>query len=136
MTTSPLPNWTEASAGDVHWWMAPNLRDVLLGPDGLRLAEWLRDGRATIVKQGPHRVVYRVQLDQDQVVYIKHNLLPDLRAWLRQLVRPSKGRMELERAVALHARGIATIEPLALGEREAFLGASESLLVTRSLDGT
>jgi hypothetical protein len=109
---------------------------VLFGPEGLQITQWLREGRATVVKQGPHRVVYRVALPDGQSIYIKHNLLPDARAWLRQLVRPSKARIELERVTAVAERGVATVVPLALGERRALFGACESYLITRGLDDT
>jgi hypothetical protein len=112
------------------------MRDQLLGPDGLRIAEWLQSGKAQVVKTGPHRVVYRATLADSTTVYIKHNLLPDLRSWLRQTVRPSKARMEYDRALAVAARGVATVQSLAIGERQAFLGACESYLITRSLDNT
>jgi tRNA A-37 threonylcarbamoyl transferase component Bud32 len=133
--TPPATGWSEATAANVRWWIAPELTTLLLGPQGFRLDDWLRNGQAQIIKQGPHRVVYRVHLDHGQVFYVKHNLLPDVRSWLRQLVRPSKARMEFDRAVAIAARGVATVEPLALGERRAFLGACDSYLVTRSLEG-
>jgi tRNA A-37 threonylcarbamoyl transferase component Bud32 len=130
--------WDEIDKGqsDVRWWVAPGLGDQLLGPGGLRLAQWLQNGQAQVVKTGPHRVVYRVTLTGGAVIYVKHNLLPDVRAWLRQMVRPSKARMEYDRALAVAARGVPTIEPLALGERHAFLGACDSYLVTRALDDT
>jgi tRNA A-37 threonylcarbamoyl transferase component Bud32 len=137
MTLSASP-WEEIAAGqgEVRWSVAPGLRDQLLGPSGLRLAEWLQSGQALVVKAGPHRVVYRVHLSCGTVVYVKHNLLPDVRAWCRQLVRPSKARMELDRALAVAACGVATVEPLALGERQTLLGSCDSYLITRSLDGT
>jgi tRNA A-37 threonylcarbamoyl transferase component Bud32 len=122
--------------GDIRWWAAPGLENQLLGPEGLRLNEWLKSGQATVVKKGPHRVVYRVALTDGQVVYIKHNLVPDFRALLRQTVRPSKSRHELDRAIAVAACGVSTITPLALGERQAFLGAGDSFLVTRALEET
>jgi tRNA A-37 threonylcarbamoyl transferase component Bud32 len=134
--TPPADRWDEVTAGDVRWRIAADLRDQLLGPDGLRLEEWLQAGQAQIVKQGPHRIVYRVSLADGQVVYLKHNLLPDSRAWLRQLVRPSKARTECDRAVAIAARGVPTVTPLAVGERQALLGACDSYIVTRSLDDT
>jgi tRNA A-37 threonylcarbamoyl transferase component Bud32 len=133
--TFPPAGWSDADAAGTRWWVAPGLRAALLGPDGLRLEEWLADGRACVIKHGPHRAVYRVDLG-GEVVYIKHNRLPDVRAWLRQLVRPSKARLEFDRAVAVAARGVATVEPLALGERHALFGAGESLIVTRALDDT
>jgi hypothetical protein len=126
----------EAGRGAIRWSVAPALRHQLLDTTGLRLDEWLQAGHAQIVKTGPHRVVYRVVLSAGTVIYVKHNLLPDLRAWLRQLVRPSKARTELNRALAVAACGVQTIEPLALGERQAFLGACDSYLITRSLEDT
>src|SRR5438067_2359278 len=128
--------WRHVEAGEVRWSLAPELSDHFLGPQGLCLEEWLHGGQAQIVKQGPHRTVYRVALADGQVLYVKHNLLPDVRAWMRQLVRPSKARMEFDRALAIAARGVPTVTPLALGERRAFLGACDSYLVTRSLDDT
>src|SRR5438874_9009549 len=122
--------WTETVAGGVSWWLAPEHWPQLIGPDGLRLADWLRDGSARLVKQGPHRVVYRVDLPALSF-YVKRNLIPDIKTWLRQLVRPSKARMELERIVAVRERAIPTVEPLALGEQQAFLGIGDSYLITR-----
>src|SRR5436309_2799196 len=107
---------------NVRWQVSPEHRDALLGPDGLRLDEWLRDGRARVVKKGPHRTVYHVALP-GLSFYVKHYPLYDLRAWLRQLVRPSKARMEYERALAVAARGVPTFEPLALGEQAGGLGS-------------
>jgi Lipopolysaccharide kinase (Kdo/WaaP) family len=131
----PPASWTTVHTGDVYWWVAPTLRDALLGPDGLRLDEWLHSGRASIVKQGPHRVVYRVDLG-GEIVYVKHHRVPDVRAWLRQLVRPSKARTEYNRAVAVAARGVSTVEPLAVGERQTLWGTGDSYIVTGSLDDT
>jgi len=136
VSPSPLDAWTEVPAAGVRWWVTPELRETLIGPAGLRMDDWLREGRATVVKQGPHRVVWRVQLADGQIIYVKHNLLPDVRAWLRQLVRPSKSRMEFDRAVAVASRGVPTVEPLALGERRTILGACDSYLVTRALENT
>ncbi len=119
--------------GGFRWQIKPSLADLLLGPSGIRLPEWLRAGQARIVKQGPHRNVYFVELPEI-CFYLKHNRLPDWPSWLRQLVRPSKARMEFDRARAVAARGIATFEPLALGEERTFLGAGESFLVTRALE--
>ncbi|MBV9124151.1 MAG: phosphotransferase [Planctomycetes bacterium] len=115
--------------------MVPEYRDQLVGPDGLRLEEWLRTGQARVVKQGPHRAVYRVELP-DLTCYLKHNLLHNTRAWLRQWIRPSKARMEYQRALALAQRQVPTVVPLALGERCPRWGPGESYLITRSLEDT
>jgi hypothetical protein len=130
----PLSPLERFEAGGFRWSLAPDLRARLFDGDGLRLPEWLATGQARPVKQGPHRVVYRVDLP-GLPFYLKHNLVPDTRTWLRQLVRRSKARLEYECALAVAARGIPTVYPLALGERGGPLGVTgESILITRSLE--
>ena len=53
-------------AGGVRWQIRPECREELLGPEGLRLQEWLWRGQAAVVKHGPHRTVYRVALTGGQ----------------------------------------------------------------------
>jgi len=122
-------------AGGYRWWLPADRQSLLLGPGGLRLDEWISTGQAHVVKKGHHRIVYRVELP-GLVFYLKHNLLPDLRSWFRQLVRPSKARMEFNRALAVAERGLPTITPLALGEACSLLGAGESYLLSESLECT
>jgi tRNA A-37 threonylcarbamoyl transferase component Bud32 len=129
---SPMPQLLESTA--LCWKIPPEYHDRLLGPSGLRLDEWLASGEARIIKHGPHRTVYRVGLS-GLSFYIKHNRLPNARAWLRGLVRPSKARMEFDRALAIALRGVPTITPLALGESSGW-GPGESGLITLALDGT
>jgi hypothetical protein len=126
---------SEHAGGGFRWAMAPELQALLLGPEGLRLGHWIRERHATVVKQGPHRVVYRVDLP-GLTFYLKHNLVPDRFAWLRHMIRRSKARMEYENALAVAARGIPTITPLALGESCCLARTGESYLITRSLDDT
>jgi tRNA A-37 threonylcarbamoyl transferase component Bud32 len=121
--------------GSFSWAIAPRYRDILLGPDGLRLAEWLQAGQAHIVKNGPHRIVYRVELPE-LCFYVKRNLVTDRLCWARQLIRRSKARTEHERASGVAARGLPTYQPLAFGEERALFGSGESILITRSLDQT
>src|SRR5207253_6802497 len=45
-------------------------------------------------------------------------------------------RMEFERALAVAARQVPTVCPLAFGERATGLGPGDSYLITRSLEGT
>jgi tRNA A-37 threonylcarbamoyl transferase component Bud32 len=120
-------------AGAFRWRLDPDFAR-LLGPTGIRLQDWLRTGQATVVKQGPHRVVYRILLD-GATYYLKHNLIPDRITWARQLIRPNKAWREYRRAMDLAERGIPTAEPLAWG-KAALLGKGESLLVTRGLEQT
>jgi tRNA A-37 threonylcarbamoyl transferase component Bud32 len=112
--------------------VAAQYRDVLLGPDGLRLTEWLQTGRASVVKHGPHRTVYRVVLPELDC-HVKHCRVHDGRAWLRECVRPPKARGEYQRCLAVAARGVPTIAPLAVGEA-AGPQPGDSFLVTQTLD--
>jgi len=126
---------TELTSSGVRWQVLPEWRHVLFGPNGFRLEDWLRSGLAHVVKNGPHRTVYRVALP-GLCFYLKHHRLPDLRAWLRQLVRPAKARMEFERALAVAALHVPTISPVALGECGTTSGPSESFLITQGLEDT
>src|SRR5262245_50957276 len=91
----------------IRWQVVPRFRETLLGPRGLRLEEWLHNGQARMVKHGAHRTVYQVVLPELSF-YLKHYPVPDLRAWLRQLVRPSKGRSEFGHALEIARRGVPT----------------------------
>lgn len=132
MSTTPA-TLVDCPAGPFRWRVESAWREQLLGPDGLRLPEWLAAGCATVVKHGPHRTVYHVALPGLRF-YVKHNRVHDVRSWLRQLVRPAKSRIEFDRALAVAARGIPTIRPLAVGERGQ--AAAESYLLTHALDET
>jgi tRNA A-37 threonylcarbamoyl transferase component Bud32 len=133
--TNGSPNMLRVEAGGFRWHVAPGCQQLLFGPDGLRLDEWLRGGLAQVVKHGPHRTVYRVALPGLHV-HLKHYRLADLRAWLRQLLRPAKARIEFERALAVAARQVPTIVPVALGERLRGGSLRDSFLITHSLENT
>src|SRR5205807_7453932 len=90
---------------------------------------------ACIIKKGPHRVVYRVELPSLRF-YVKRNLMTDRWCWVRQLIRPSKARMEYERARGVAERGLPTFLPLALGEQSSWFGPGESILITSALEET
>jgi tRNA A-37 threonylcarbamoyl transferase component Bud32 len=126
------PEWEWSQFEDVGWWSRDGWGDVLLGAHGLRLDEWREAGRLTTIKSGPHRVVYRVDL-QDSAIYIKHFLVPDWRATLRQWVRRGKGRNEGKRSQHLASIGVPTITPIALGERRKRKFLFENYLVTLAI---
>jgi Lipopolysaccharide kinase (Kdo/WaaP) family len=123
------------SCGKVRWQVASEHRELLLGPHGLRLEEWVQSGQVQTVKQGPHRAVYHVILG-GLSFFVKHNRVHNLRAWLRQLVRPSKARTEYQHALAIAARGVPTFVPLGVGETRTAMGLGDSYLITRSLENT
>jgi tRNA A-37 threonylcarbamoyl transferase component Bud32 len=116
----------------VRWFVLPELRDCLLGANGLRLDDWLRDGAARIVKHGPHQSVYHVRLDGLDF-HLKQYHVGNVRAWMRSLLRPAKARMECDRALALVQRGLPTFTPIALGECDS---SGSSFLLTRTLENT
>src|SRR5438132_835578 len=78
--TPPAP-LVNVSAGGFRWLIAAEHRHLFLGPQGLRLEEWLRTGQAQVVKNGPHRIVYRVALG-DLCFYVKRNLVTDPWCWI------------------------------------------------------
>ena len=73
------PQLTHATVAGFRWSLLPNLHARLLNEQGLRLPEWLESGQARVVKQGPHRIVYRVELP-GLCFYVKHNFIHDQRA--------------------------------------------------------
>jgi tRNA A-37 threonylcarbamoyl transferase component Bud32 len=133
-STACSSGMVETHVAGMRWVIAAEYRDLLLGPQGLRLQEWLENGQAVAVKHGPHRAVYRIDLP-GLSFYLKHNRVTDLRTWVRQLVRPSKAAMEFERAQAVASRGIPTVTPLGLGEGMGW-SPRENFLITRSLEDT
>jgi hypothetical protein len=129
------PGWDWSRTGDTGWWVRPDWSETLLGVDGLKLDEWKGTGRLTTVKTGPHRAVYRADLAQGSI-YIKHFLVPDLRAMARQWFRRGKGRNEGRRAVRLRAIGVDTIDPIALGEQRKRSFLFENYLITQAIPET
>ncbi|MFO0866678.1 MAG: lipopolysaccharide kinase InaA family protein [Gemmataceae bacterium] len=85
-------------------------------------------GQAKVVKQGPHRVVWRVDLPSISF-HLKKNLVPNWRARIRGWLRGPKARREYGLIDAVHERGIPTAQPLAWAERQ-----GESYLFTRTLE--
>jgi serine/threonine protein kinase len=129
------PDWQWHQAPAVGWWFCDGWGEILLGPDGLRLDEWRAAGLLTTVKSGPHRIVYCVRLPE-ATIYIKHFLVPNRRAVLRQWVRRGKGRNEGKRSVQLAAIGVPTITPVALGEQRKRKFLFENYLVTPAISDT
>lgn len=128
------PAWQWAEGGGLGWWLRPGWERVLLGADGsgLKLDAWRGDGRLHVVKSGPHRVVYRVDLP-DESLFIKHFLVPNLQSVMRQWFRRGKGRNEAKRAEQLASLGVPTFVPVALGERRKHKFLFDNFLVTRGI---
>lgn len=124
---------TRLRFGDLSWRVRSDVAHLLFDSAGLRLSSWLQSGRASIVKQGPHRTVYRVQLD-GRSVYVKHYRAADVRAMFSQWAQSSKSRREWDRAERAAAAAIPTIVPLALGEQRKAGLVFENYLITEGVD--
>jgi tRNA A-37 threonylcarbamoyl transferase component Bud32 len=130
-----MPTVRSGDTASVRWQMSAGLRERLPGANGIRLDEWLRDDRADVVKDGPHRAVYCAWLS-GLSCHIKHYRLLGWRSRVRELFRPIKARREYERALALQARGVPTPVPLAWGVEGAGVGPCASWLVTETVVNT
>ncbi|HZY91074.1 MAG TPA: lipopolysaccharide kinase InaA family protein [Gemmataceae bacterium] len=127
-------------AGGVRWQLRPaglggptaHEADLLFGPGGLRLPEWLDAGQAAVVKQNAQRTVYRVALPGLDF-HLKQYRGSDRRDRLRRLVRPSQARLEFDRSLAVAERGVPTLVPLAVGEACKGKGPRSGYLATRTL---
>ena len=130
----------ELEAGAYHWHILPELLNndphgsagPLFDPAGPPLEMWQASGMARVVKHAPHRTVYRVTLPGLDF-HLKQYRIADARAWLRDLIRPSKACLEWERTLAVVARSVPTAAPLAFGEARDREGAACSFLATRTL---
>jgi tRNA A-37 threonylcarbamoyl transferase component Bud32 len=121
-----------AAGPAVHWHLTPEMRGRLLRSGGLPLAEWLRAGIATVIKDAPHRAIYHVRLG-DLDCHVKHYRLLGLRSHLREILRPLKARREFSIAAQLKARGIPTPEPIAWGVEAGGVGPAPGWLITTTI---
>lgn len=119
--------------GAAHWQVLPDWETLLLGPEGLRLEQWLTEGLARVVKHGDHRTVYRVEVG-GRAFYLKHDRPAGFWRRLQPLVRPSAARREWHRATAIARRGVATVRPVAWAEVRRGGLACESYLVTEAIE--
>jgi tRNA A-37 threonylcarbamoyl transferase component Bud32 len=122
-----------ATVAGVRWTLTPPGR-ALLADDDLRLDVHLAAGRAQVVKHGPHRTVYRIGLASG-LIYWKLCRISGPAAWWRDFFRGYKAKLEFHRALALAARGIETVEPLAWGRLPGAVRPEGSVLLTRALEG-
>jgi tRNA A-37 threonylcarbamoyl transferase component Bud32 len=121
----------ESAAGPIRWQVREGWTDLGRALLGLPLEDWLAAGAARVVKNGPHRTVYRVSLPGVDF-HLKHYHPAQARGWLRNLL-PSTARREYARTLALAARGVPTLEALAVGESRPGTGPRSSYLITRTL---
>jgi tRNA A-37 threonylcarbamoyl transferase component Bud32 len=92
-------------------------------------------GRATVVKSGPHRSVYRVELPS-ATVFLKHFKIADWRALARNILLGSPAQREAAAAAQIAQAGIETTVSAAVGATRTGLVVRESFLVTREIAGS
>lgn len=126
-------NNSQANSRSVHWHMAPGVRGRLLVSGEMPLSAWLRSGTATVIKDAPHRAVYRVRLPELDC-YVKHYRMLGFRSHVRAMLRPNKARREFEIASSIQRLGVAAPEPLAWGVERSRFGLGACWLVTRTID--
>ena len=118
--------------GPVAWDIRLELVDTFLIDHGLRLDEWQRDDRLTIIKHGPHRTVYRLDLP-DGTFYLKHFRVADWKAWLRNAVRACPAELERRAVDHVAAVGLATMEIVAIGKTLRGGVVTDSFLISREI---
>ena len=112
----------------IRWHVEPAWRERLPLP----LDELLSTAPFETIKHGRFRTIYRLKSEPIDL-YVKHCRPVGVRAWLRELLRPAKAVLEFRKIVAVAARRVATLEPVACGTA-AGCGPGDSFLITRSLN--
>jgi len=122
--TEPLE--TRRANGRI-WHFRTGTAELLGGiPD---IAEWEQRGWATLVKKNLQRSIWRVALPGG-AIYFKLCRTNTPRAWIRDILRPPKARLEFDNSLALRSHGIGCTEPLAWGMSDG-LWPGDSFIVTR-----
>lgn len=120
--------------GSIGGEVLPDWHSVVWGPNGLLLDQWLRDGQAQLVKHGPRRAVYRVDVG-DHELYVKHYRCHRWWEAVAHLFRKSASRREFGRAREAQRRQLATAAPVAWFESRRRGLVYDSFLLTRAIDG-
>ena len=108
------------TSSGVRWRTAPELIDHgVLCFDGLRPSD-----EFTVVKHGPHCTVYRVAL-RGLDVHVKHYHPADARSRCAIFAPGEQGAGRGGRTREVAARGVPTLEPLAVGEAAAGSGRAD-----------
>lgn len=118
----------------MHWQVDADWAELLVNGGSLRLEEWMRQGQGQVVKHGPHRTVYRIDLPEKSF-FVKHDRS---RGWLRALrglFRASAARREHRQALAIAQREVPTVRPVALGEQTRAGLVLDSYLITEAIAG-
>ncbi|MSR60573.1 MAG: hypothetical protein EXS05_23515 [Planctomycetaceae bacterium] len=130
---APESTWQTRLSAGTRWWLRDDCPEQLVGPQGLRWADWQRAEGVQIVKTGPHRTVYRVALSGEEF-YVKHFRVAHWQARIRNLIRKSPAEREFEAVHRIAAMSLPTFEPVALGCVRGPIGTTDSYLISRAVE--
>lgn len=128
-------NWISIQDGDVHWKVHPDFLADFFEETRFQLENWKEAGSLQTIKSGPHRTVYRVQLDHENF-YLKHYKTPDWKSRIQNLVRPSKSMLEWNVEKKIKAVGIPTIETVAIGQKSHMGQVLDNFLISKEIPHT
>ncbi len=123
------------------WFIDSTLKQNWLDESGqIILDKWLQAGRTDVVKDGPHRTVYRLRLPEGEY-YLKHYKVADWKTGLQNVVRKSRAALEFTAIQRVANLELPTTEVVAWGEmfHGPFVGApfvGDSYLITRAIPHT
>ena len=104
----------DGNSPGVHWSVSPAWRTSLIGPQGLRLDEWLAEGRVQL--SSTPRIARSIASTCRSSFFLKHyRVLAFLNA-ATHLLRGSAARREWRNALEVRRRNVPTVTPIALGE--------------------
>lgn len=118
--------------GNARWQSLSDWEPLLFGPEGLRLDQWRSLRPVSVVKHGPHRTVYYVEL-LERAFYVKHRRCDRFGDVLGHLFRASAARREWRKLTELARRGVPTVKPVAWQEQIRGGLAWDSYLVTEAI---
>ncbi len=127
-----MESFVHRRTSHARWHCRESWAQVLLGPKGLRLDEWLGDGDVEVVKHGPHRSVYRVRVERREF-FVKHFRCCTIWDRVRHWFRRSPARREWLKAERIAKLGISTIRPVAWQEETGRGPVGDSFLVTEAI---
>ncbi|HLJ12545.1 MAG TPA: lipopolysaccharide kinase InaA family protein [Planctomycetaceae bacterium] len=118
----------------IEWTIRAELVDSLLSAidihsDGFAIGPFVE-----VVKHGPHRTVCRLSLPGGNF-YIKHFRIAGARAFLQNLVRPSKAELEWRAARQIARLGLPTFDVAAVGMARRGGVVRDSFLISREIPG-
>ena len=137
--------WSQLCFPAARWYVVPEWRQILFSDTGLRWQEWRDSGRLYLVKDAPHRKVFRVELSlqipplhttnpdvglaRKKTVYIKLYPLTGFRRLAEALGISNKAREECDKLLSLLRQAVPTLEPIACGRDQ-----QHAYVVTLSLE--